>query len=402
MPCQLPSPIAGARIAIVQPLLPHYRVPVFDLLARSTGIELTIVCDTAPRGSLKGVSPTDAFGCEHAALREFGPAVSQPAILGVAASRRFDAVVLPWNPRLMELTPALLTSRAMRKGSILWGHGYSKQDSPMRRQLRRALLALPDAALLYGRAERTRLISAGWDGSRIFVAPNAIDQAPIEHAKAAWLSDPSRLAEWQRTHGITQDELVVFISRIEPDKRIDLLLTAFERIASRRCPLKLAVIGGGSQLEAAKAMTAQLGIQDRVIFTGPVYDEAVIAPWCLSACCLAYPEAIGLSIYHAFGYGLPVVTSDDIPSHNPEIESLVDGINGVLYAHRDTDAFATAIESIGAGGGRGRGEWRSAALDTVQRAGGFNLKAMVEGYANAIGSVLRAERPARARRAPRP
>jgi glycosyltransferase involved in cell wall biosynthesis len=386
--------IAGARVAVIQPLLPHYRVPVFDLLARSTGIELTVVCDTDPKGSLKGVPPSEAFRCEHAALTQLGPAISQRAMLRVAASRRFDAAVFTWNTRIIELVPALVTCRATRKGSVLWGHGYSKQDSPLRRSTRRAILAFPDAALLYGHAERSKLVEAGWDPSRIFVAPNAIDQSPIEQAKKAWISDPARLAEWQRTNGLKQDRLIVFISRVEADKRVDLLLEALAHLASRGRDLRLAVIGGGTQLDAAKGLASRLGLSDRVTFTGPIYDEASIAPWCLSACCLAYPEAVGLSIYHAFGYGLPVVTSDDIPSHNPEIESLVPGVNGLLYAHRDTSAFARAIESI-VDDPRGREGWRSAALETVQRPDGYNLGAMVDGYARALAHALhRASRAA--------
>ena len=66
MASPLQRSIAGARVAIVHPLLAHYRVPVFDLLARSTGIDLTVICDMHPTGSLKGAPPTEAFRCEHA------------------------------------------------------------------------------------------------------------------------------------------------------------------------------------------------------------------------------------------------------------------------------------------------------------------------------------------------
>lgn len=390
--------IAGARIAIVQPLLPHYRVPVFDLLARSTGIELTVLCDTQPTGSLKGVPATDAFRCEHAPLRQLGPAISQPAMLAAAISPRFDAAVFTWNTRIVELVPALLACKAARKGSVLWGHGYSKQDSPARRKLRRSVLSFADSAVLYGRAERERLIDAGWDAGRIFVAPNAIEQESVRRATAAWTREPRRLRSWQEEHGIADGRLIVFISRIEADKRVDLLLETFARLTKRQPDLRLAIIGGGSCLEEARRKSATLGIDSTTTFTGPIYDEESMAPWCLSAACLAYPEAIGLSIYHAFGYGLPVVTSDDIPSHNPEIESLRPGVNGLLYAHRDVDAFAAAIERL-LSDPRGRDGWRRAALDTVNAPGGYNISSMVDGYADALRHAL-SQHPARLRRMP--
>lgn len=393
-----PRSLAGARVAVLQPLLPHYRVPVFDLLARTTGIELTVLCDMHPKGSLKSVPPTDAFLCEQSDQRSLGPVLSQPAMLSVATGRRFDAAVFTWNPRILELVPSLLACKVTRKGSVLWGHGYSKQDSPTRRALRRNVLRFADSALLYGRAERARLVDAGWDAGKIFVAPNAIDQGSVQSASSAWNAEPGRLRRWQEENGVTNGRVVVFISRIEADKRVDLLLDAFARLAKKQLDLRLAIIGDGSCLDEARRHSAALGIESRTTFTGAIYDEEAMAPWCLSAACLAYPEAIGLSIYHAFGYGLPVVTSDNIPSHNPEIESLRPGVNGLLYAHRDVDAFAKAIERL-LEDPRGREGWRKAALETVHAPGGYNIRAMVDGFADALWHAL-SRHPARIRHTP--
>jgi glycosyltransferase involved in cell wall biosynthesis len=382
------KPLAGARVAIVQPLLAQYRVPVFDLLARTTGLDLTVLCDTKPTGSLTSVAPTDAFRCEHAPLRELGPFVSHPVMLEAANSRRWDAVVLTWNIRLLELVPSLIACRVRRKASVLWGHGYSKHESLLRRGMRRRVVPLADATMVYGRAEQRRLQESGFE--RIYVAPNAIDQSPIRAAAAAWRSSPERLAQWQRSQGVHDGRVVVFISRIEPDKRVDLLIDAFA-IALRSAPdLVLAVIGGGSELAQIQQRTLRLGIADRVRFTGPSYEEATIAPWCLSAACFAYPEAIGLSIQHAFGYGLPVITSDDIPSHNPEIEALRPGVNGLLFRHRDVAAFAGCMLEV-LDGSRCREDWAAAAQATVAPPDGVCIEAMVSGFAEAIcGALLRA------------
>ncbi len=385
MASPLQRSIAGARVAIVHPLLAHYRVPVFDLLARSTGIDLTVICDMHPTGSLKGATPTEAFRCEHAPQHMLGPMISHPAMLAAATSGRFDAVVLTWNVRLLELIPAFLACRARGTASVLWGHGYSKSDSVMRRTLRRRMVSLADATLLYGRMEQERLRAAGY--KRTFVAPNAIDQSSIAAATVEWTADKARLQSWQKERGIQDGRLVVFISRIEPDKRVDLLLEAF-RIAQQQDPgLRLAIIGGGSGLESARAYAAELGIASSTTFTGPIYDERDIAPWCLSAGCFAYPEAIGLSIQHAFGYGLPVVTSDCLASHNPEIEALEPGVNGLLYERGKVSAFADSILQI-LGGARNREQWRRAALDTVNLPGGYSLESMVHGCAEALHFAL--------------
>jgi glycosyltransferase involved in cell wall biosynthesis len=375
--------LSGLRVAIVQPVLPKYRVPFFDLLARSTGIELTVLCDMHPSGSLKSTPPTNAFRAEHYPVRELGPFSSHAAAWDSVTKRCFDVAVIGWNLRILQLVPSLLRARASGRPVLLWGHGFSRKERAATQIARNSLVGLANGVVLYSNTVRNRLITSGVPASKIWVAQNAIDQSAVRVAAEAWGDNPSLMREWQREHGIQQGELVVFISRVERDKRVDLLVDAFSRLVRRRPRARLAIIGGGSMIDSVRADVEARGLSDRVTFTGPIYDEDQLAPWCLSAGCFAYPEAIGLSIYHGLGYGLPIVTSDDIASHGPEIESLEPGVNGLLYCHRDMDDFADAMDRV-LSDPAGRAEWRRRSLDTVSRPGGFNLESMVLGYADAL------------------
>ena len=91
------------------------------------------------------------------------------------------------------------------------------------------------------------------------------------------------VAQFRRTHGIHGRELAVFLSRIEPDKGVDLLLRAFARLRTARPHAKLAVIGKGSHKEPMERLALELGLGDSVIFTGAIYDDDALAPWMLSA-----------------------------------------------------------------------------------------------------------------------
>jgi glycosyltransferase involved in cell wall biosynthesis len=55
---------------------------------------------------------------------------------------------------------------------------------------------------------------------------------------------------------------------------------------------------------------------------------------------------IGLSLLHAFGYGLPVVTSDHVKAHNPEIEAFDDGFNGLYYRDGDVESLSQSLERV--------------------------------------------------------
>jgi glycosyltransferase involved in cell wall biosynthesis len=88
-----------------------------------------------------------------------------------------------------------------------------------------------------------------------------------------------------------------------------------------------------------------------------------------------------LSLLHAFGYGLPVVTSDAVGEQNPEIEALRDGENGLLYADGDVEALRGALGRL-LGDAELRRSLSGAALRAVSEA--FTVQKMVDGFEAAV------------------
>jgi len=393
----LPGPRDDAsrrvRLCILQPIIPHYRVPVFDLLARQPGIDLEVWAGLGSKGSsLEAAAPTGTFRAVEAPQKRIGPFISQPMQLEAVASRRFDVVIFSWNARYIQLRKALRTARRLGVRTILWGHGYSKNESWLRRRNRDRYLDLADACLTYNHTAARGLIDRSHPASKIFVALNAIDQAPIAAARDHWLHSPGKLAQFQHEHELKiappadRPELILFVSRLEADKHVDLLLRAFAVVLRQRATARLVIIGRGPEQTKLESLAAALGISYAVRFTGAIYDETQLAPWFLSASVFAYPQAIGLSILHAFGYGVPVVTSDHIPSHNPEIEALRPGENGVLYAHQNHDAFAHAMLQV-LDHPQAASRMSEAARATVAGHEGFTIQRMVRGFTDAVHFV---------------
>ena len=371
------------RVAIVQQIVPHYRVPVFDLLARQNGVELTVWSGQRALDSLKHVPSPGSYREASAPIRRFGRIWWQPSQIGIARRDDHDVVIFSWNSRLVHLPKALRICRERGTPTILWGHGYSKHESALRRRWRNRLLNQCDACVLYSRVVADRIINEGFDHRRLFVAQNALNQQAINAARSKWLAQPDALHAFRQAHDLTERATVVFISRLEPDKRIDLLLRSFAVVVQKKPEARLALIGRGSEEETLRTLAAQLGVHRNVIFAGGVYEEEQLAPWFLCASCMAYPVAIGLSIFHAFGYGLPVVTSDDFASHNPEIEALRAGENGLTYRDGDIDDFAAQILAC-MNDESARRRMSDAALRTVQSPDGFCLERMVKGFTEAI------------------
>ena len=227
-------------------------------------------------------------------------------------------------------------ARARRVPIILWGHGYSQRPHPLTDAARNACGRFADGVLLYTRSVAAQLIADGvFPAERVFIAQNALDQAPIQAARQHWLSRPQELEKFREEHGIDPAQTVVFISRLETGNHIELLLQATRIMCQTRPQLKTIIVGDGSHRHQLEQLAHSLGIGDRVIFTGALYDETLIAPWMMSSSVFCYPANIGLSLLHAFGYGVPVVTTNNSLAQNPEFEALIDGSNGLLY--RDGD-----------------------------------------------------------------
>jgi glycosyltransferase involved in cell wall biosynthesis len=324
------------RVAICQPLIPSYRLPLFERLGRLPGIELTVFAGGS-EGSLAAFHTGNSFRVVFAPVRRWVAGLRvQSAQVSAAAQGEYDVVIAPWDMHYLSLVPSVALARARGVPIVLWGHGYSQRPHALTDGARNVCGRIADAVLLYTRSVATRLIeTARFSRDRVFVAQNALDQAPIQDAKRYWSIRPEALAEFRRMHAIDSASTILFISRLEPNNRIDLLLHATAALCSAHPDLKTVLIGDGSDRARLVALARSLGIEARVIFAGAIYEESKLAPWMLSASLFCYPTNVGLSLLHAFGYGLPAVTSDNRRAQNPEIEALIADVNGLEY--RDGD-----------------------------------------------------------------
>jgi len=334
------------RVVVQHPALPKYRVPVFRELAARPGIDLLVTYAT--REEIPNANP-DRFRAVHAPdwRRWVGshPLVWDPAQIHYANPALADVLFLTWDLHYLSLIPALLRARKNGTATILWGHGYSKNEGGFRRRARAGLGNLATALMFYNTTTAAAYVEEGVNPRRVFVAPNALDQAPIQEQRALWQKDPERLAAFRRQHALN-GPTILFVSRLEYSNRVDLLLAAADVLRRNHPALSVIIIGSGAEEQSLRSQASALRLDHHVRFLGGLYDEAALAPWFLCADVFCYPANIGLSLLHAFGYGLPVVTSDLTEAQNPEIEALRPGYNGLTYHDGDAADLAVTLERL--------------------------------------------------------
>ncbi len=366
------------RVVLQQPALPAYRLAVFRELAHRPGIDLRLAY--SERAGLSNVEP-EGFAGECVKMRLIGIGGRTMYWHGpqfsAATRRRADVVILSWDMHYLSLVPALVRARLSRVGTVLWGHGYSKNESELRKRVRNSVTGLASSIMFYNNMAADRFGRS----DKVFVALNSLDQTPIQQQRSLWIGRNDWQRAFRKEHGLGDDPVVLFVSRLEPANRVDLLLKACALLSKTDQPIRVVVIGKGENLDELKQQARELGVKDRVVFTGPIYAQEHLAPWFLISDVFCYPANVGLSMLHAMGYGLPVVTSDRTDAQNPEIEALQAGENGLLYQDDNAEDLARVLKTVVNDDGL-RQKLSAGALHTAMER--FTVQRMVDGMEAAI------------------
>ena len=125
---------------------------------------------------------------------------------------------------------------------------------------------------------------------------------------------PQNKIEARRALGLTEKKVILYVGRLEPLKGVDILIDAFSRLADL-AEARLLIVGGrlGSdrELKRLRSFAEQLGIADRVTFTGAV-KQTELPNYYSAADVFALPsyyESFGLVALEAMACGTPVVVS---------------------------------------------------------------------------------------------
>jgi glycosyltransferase involved in cell wall biosynthesis len=199
----------------------------------------------------------------------------------------------------------------------------------------RLTAAVPQHPIAVSENTADRLARIGPDRDDIAVVPNGID---YDHVRGVEPAEPG------------YD--VLFVGRLIADKRVDLLLRAFDRVA-REHDLTLGVIGDGPEAERLRELAENLDTSDRIDFLGFVEDHDDVLAQMRTARVFASPstrEGFGITTVEAMAAGCTVVAADHPESAVDEVvgdagilvEPTVDGVERGLRRALGTNPTATS------------------------------------------------------------
>jgi glycosyltransferase involved in cell wall biosynthesis len=141
------------------------------------------------------------------------------------------------------------------------------------------------------------------------VMPLGINLVPFDHLP------PTGTFRQQHPH-LQGKTLLLFLSRFDKKKGLDLLLPAFAQLKREQPEVALILAGSGTPAFEAKlrAEVQALGIEHDVVFTGFLSGEKKLAT--LADCDIfvlpSYSENFGVVVVEAMASGLPVIISNQV------------------------------------------------------------------------------------------
>lgn len=157
---------------------------------------------------------------------------------------------------------------------------------------------------------------------------------------------PEAKQKLRDTYGISsQTPVVLFLSRLHPKKRPDLLINAFSQLTQNYdCHLILAGSGGDAEyILYLNQLVSSLGLANRISFTGFVTgkDKALLLQGADLFVLPSFAENFGVAVAEAMAAGLPVIVTPDVQI-SPEIEAEEAG----LVVEGEVDTVAQAIARL--------------------------------------------------------
>lgn len=171
------------------------------------------------------------------------------------------------------------------------------------------------------------------------IAPERIFYIPIGSEKITKIKRPDR--DVRKEFGIPRDRMLLLnIGRMVPPKGQRDLVYAMKELRKREGDGKahLVIVGDGPERNSLECLTEKLGVQNSVTMPGKRMD---LHNFYAEADCFIMPchdESMGVVIYEALGYGVPVIAY-----HSGSIHEIISNENRGILTPKDYMSLADTI-----------------------------------------------------------
>ena len=186
------------------------------------------------------------------------------------------------------------------------------------------------------RTEQLYLEQYPWLKDKILTIPIGIDLAKFR---------PIDKQEIRKKYGFNKnDKIILFVGRLEMEKRVDLLIKTFKIVKEQIMDAKLLIVGEGRKRKELETLTKELKLEKDVIFTGTIeHDKIPEIMNCADVFILcSLFESGPIVAMEAISCGIPIVMTDVGRAR----EFIKNGFIGRIVKEEKEENIAEAVNQV--------------------------------------------------------
>lgn len=260
-------------------------------------------------------------------------------------SGHFDVVFLG-HAMSTHAMGVLLLNRLAHMRYVVLVHGLDlsySMASQWETRISRRLLRGASLVFVNSRYTMGRVAATGYPADRIVVLNPAVDPAAY--------TTSTETESVVRKYGLEGKRIAMTAARLTARKGHENVLRAVAKVKGSMPDLAYVIVGGGEEESKLRKLARELGIQERVAFTGPVGASELRQLYCASDVFImaSYErkesgdyEGFGIAFLEASACGKPVIggNSGGIP------DAIIQGETGLLVDPHDVDEIASALTRL--------------------------------------------------------
>jgi glycosyltransferase involved in cell wall biosynthesis len=152
------------------------------------------------------------------------------------------------------------------------------------------------------------------------------------------------VGEFKSRFGINEENMVLYIGRINKRKGIDILIKSCSKLFANRADTKLVIAGADDgYLNEARRLAESFNLENKILFTGGLTREDILAAYndATVVVCAGAQEGFPIVLLEAGIMGKPVIVSDD-----PAVDFVREAQYGLTVKYGNSDQLAQTLGLI--------------------------------------------------------
>lgn len=338
------------RIALISTINSYYKLGIWPKLSGSDRYSVDIFSSSQSERNIKTFSMHHIvnYGMNVTEIRNIyfrkKYLLFQIGVLKYVIRGRYSAYILPGEVTCVSTILTLFILKVRRIPSVVWTHGMYGRETKIKKKVKKVFYNFADKIFVYGNWSRDLLIDSGIKDDKVSVVFNSLNH--IDQLKHRRTSNNTSLASSRFSFPQIIHPSLIYIGRITKRKKIGMLIEALHILQMRGNHYACYLIGDGEDIDNIKYQVAKYDLGQNVHHIGAIYDEEKISCFLNTPSICVSPGSIGLTALHCLAYGVPLITHNNIARQGPEVESITDGVTGLLFEEDNVIDLVKKIEQL--------------------------------------------------------